>query len=365
MRKPYLEAQKSQHGRSVLASLPIFYPKPLFTAMNICVAEVWGPPGQPHNAEMGRIQTYVCPVVRNALAFLAGDGARVADGAFFPHTCDSIQGLATVLPDLGGWDRPVIHFLHPKGPRRESTLVYLDAELRKLAQNLERFTGRELSPERLRWAIELHREIDTTTLRILSRRACLDIRDHELYTTLRKGEYLWPEDYLTELKGLEARLGEQPVQRGIPVMLSGIVPEPMSIFEHLNEAGAYVAADDYAAIGRRVVAYPDTLPDDPFKALIEIYFAAPPCSTRALTMAPRREYLLEMIRSRGVKGVIFHTVTFCEPELFDLPILKSNIARLGTPMLHLESELEPTLSGQTITRLEAFVEMASSDRSKA
>ena len=101
MRTRYLATQKSQRGRKLMACLPIFYPKPILTAMNICVAEVWGPPGQSRDAEMGRIQTYVCPIVRNALAFLAGGGAQLVDGLLFPHTCDSIQGLATVLPDLG------------------------------------------------------------------------------------------------------------------------------------------------------------------------------------------------------------------------------------------------------------------------
>jgi benzoyl-CoA reductase/2-hydroxyglutaryl-CoA dehydratase subunit BcrC/BadD/HgdB len=345
--------------------MPIFYPKPLLTAMNICVAEVWGPPGQTHDAEMGRIQTYVCPIVRNALAFLAGGGAELVDGLLFPHTCDSIQGLATVLPDLGGWTKPVVHFIHPRGPRRESTVAYLNKEFRSFATDLEAFTGKSLDPARLGWALDLHKQIDLLTAKLLSRRAYLDLDDLTFYQALRKGEYLWPEDYLEELKGLEARLSDKVVQKGVPLMITGIVPEPMSLFENLSEAGAYIAADDYAAIGRRVLAYPDTLPNDPFEALVESYFTAPPCSTRALTINLRRDYLSGLLKSSGAKGVIIHNIKFCEPELYDIPLLKKRFAELNIPVLYMESELEPELSGQSVTRLEAFVEMASSDRSNS
>ena len=50
---------------------------------------------------------------------------------------------------------------------------------------------------------------------------------------------------------------------------------------------------------------------------------------------------------------------FCEPELFDVPAIRDTFARVGLPTLYLETELETALSGQTVTRLEAFVEMLS------
>jgi len=137
----------------------------------------------------------------------------------------------------------------------------------------------------------------------------------------------------------------------------------MNTFRHLSESGAYVAADDYAAVGRRVLCYPDTPPSDPFQTLLETYFTAPPCSTRAASISRRREYLAGLIAAGGARGVIFHTVKSCEPELFDVPLLKKHFAKLNVPSLLVESELESELSGHTAARLEAFVETASSVRS--
>jgi len=87
-REPYIQRQRSEHGRKAVAVLPVHYPKELLTALDLLAVEVWGPPGAPRGDAAGRIQTYVCAVVRNALGFLASGGADGVDAALFPHTCD-------------------------------------------------------------------------------------------------------------------------------------------------------------------------------------------------------------------------------------------------------------------------------------
>ena len=58
-----------------------------------------------------------------------------------------------------------------------------------------------------------------------------------------------------------------------------------------------------------------------------------------------------------MRGVVIHVVKFCEPELFDVPVIQRTFTERGLPVLSLEGELERQLSGQAVTRLEAFVEM--------
>ena len=167
-REPYIRRQREEHGRRSVAVLPVHYPKELLTALDLLAVEVWGPPGAPRSDAAGRIQAYVCSVVRNALAFLASGGADAVDAALFPHTCDSIQQLATLASDFGGWKKPTLTFLHPKDPGRPSARRFLAEELRALATRLEEVAGRKLEPARLAAAIALHDEID------LHRAALLD-----------------------------------------------------------------------------------------------------------------------------------------------------------------------------------------------
>ncbi len=360
-RNQYIARQRQAHGRRAVAVLPIHYPKELLTALDLLAVELWGPPGPPRGDAAGRIQSYVCSLARNALAFLAAGGADAVDGVLFPHTCDSIQGLATLATDFGGWGKARFTFLHPKGPPRESSRAYLAAELRSLARELEALAGRRLEPSRLDWAIRLHRQIDESRAALLDARPRLAVSDAELYALLRRGEWLWPEEHLAELREARARFPEGPVRPGVPVLVSGYVPEPAAFLEVLGRAGAYVAADDYAAVGRRVVrAAPE--PDDPWQALEERAWAAPPCPTRSADAAERVRHLQALLDRSGARGAILHLVKFCEPELFDVPAIRGAFAARGIPVLLLEGELEAGLSGQAVTRIEAFAEMLSGGR---
>jgi benzoyl-CoA reductase/2-hydroxyglutaryl-CoA dehydratase subunit BcrC/BadD/HgdB len=364
MRKAYIREQQSR-GRTVVAVLPVHYPKEILTAAGVLAVEMWGPPGPPRHPSAGRLQTYVCAVGRNALAFLAGGHADLVDAVLFPHTCDTIQGLATLLPDLGGWSKPVLRFQHPKGDDRESARRYLRAELERFAGEVGRLAGAPLTAEALSRAVALHAEVDRARAALLARRASLDLSDRALYDLLRRGEFLWPEDHLVELRRAQARLGPSPVQRGLPLLVTGYVPEPMSLLDCLAEVGAFIAADDWAATGRRAPPRPEPLPGDPFQALVEKAFAGAPCTTRGASRARRLAHLDALRERSGALGVLAHVPKFCEPELFDLPALRRHLGERDVPLLVLETELEAELPAQARTRLEAFAEMVSARRARA
>jgi benzoyl-CoA reductase/2-hydroxyglutaryl-CoA dehydratase subunit BcrC/BadD/HgdB len=363
-RNAYLAEQRQRFGRKAIAVLPVHYPKELLTALDLVAVELWGPPGPPRGDAAGRLQSYVCAVARNALAFLASGRADAADAVLFPHTCDTIQGLATVAADFGGWTKPSFTFLHPKGPSRPSARAFLDAELRALARRLEAFSGLALGPERLAAAIDLHEEVDAERARLLDARARLPLDDRALYALLRRGEWLWPADHLAELRAAARTLADGPVQRGVPVLVTGYVPEPPELLDALAAAGAWVAADDYAAVGRRVVRG-ETAGDDPWTRLAERAWAAPPCPTRSADQGARVDHVVRLLERSGARGAVIHVQKFCEPELFDVPALRAAFAARGVPVLVLEGELEAELSGQVVTRIEAFVELLSTSEGRA
>lgn len=356
-RATYVREMRAAHGRRSLAVLPVHYPREVLTALDLLAVELWGPPGPPRGEEAGRVQSYVCAVVRNALAFLSSGGADAVDGALFPHTCDSLQGLATEAVDFGGWGKPAFVFQHPRGADRPSARRYLEAELRSLGRKLEGLTGQTLTPERLRAAIALHDEVDACRAALLDGRSRLAASDTELYALLRRGEWQWPADHLAELRQARAALREAPVQRGVPLLVTGYVPEPAGLLATLNGAGAFVAADDYAAVGRRVVRRPGPADPDPWTDLVERTLAYPPCPTRGIDQGTRMRHLVGLAERSGARGVLVHVQKFCEPELFDVPVIRRTFAERGLPVLVLEGELERELSGQVETRLEAFVEL--------
>jgi benzoyl-CoA reductase/2-hydroxyglutaryl-CoA dehydratase subunit BcrC/BadD/HgdB len=353
VRREYIVRQ----GRPSLAVLPVVYPKELLTALGVLAVELWGPPGPPRGDAAGRLQTYVCAVARNALAFLQAGHADTVDGLLVPHTCDSLQGLATLLTDLGGWPKPVLVFQHPRGGDRPSARRFAEAELRGLAGSVEAIAGRRLEPERLAWALRLHARIDALRAALLDRRPGLPLDDTERYALLRRGEWLWPEEHLAELEAAAARPSPAHAAPGIPILVTGYVPEPAGLLSALNGAGAYVAADDYAAVGRRVSRAPLAEGGDPWAVLVDRYFALPPCPTRGADQGARMSHLEALLERSGARGVLVHVQKFCEPELFDVPAIRRTFAARGVPVVVVEGELEREPSAQAETRIEAFVEM--------
>ncbi|MEA3332494.1 MAG: 2-hydroxyacyl-CoA dehydratase family protein, partial [Pseudomonadota bacterium] len=98
-RKEVIEDIKNR-GEWVAAVLPIHYSRALLRSFSIYPVEVWGPPKVDVSLGGAHLQPYVCSIVHNALSFLKMGGLNAADLIMIPHTCDSLQGLTSVLIDL-------------------------------------------------------------------------------------------------------------------------------------------------------------------------------------------------------------------------------------------------------------------------
>ncbi len=336
------------------AVLPIHYPRALLRAFGFLPVEVWGPPRVDAACGAQHLQPYVCSIVRNALSFLQSGGLDVADLIVVPHTCDSLQGLGSILIDFIRPGQPVLPLYLPRG-KRASDALFLAGELRSLYVRLKELTQRAPSENELMAAIRREEEADALLAELHCRRQTLPLTQIELYRLIRAREYL-PAEAFCDLAGpVLAQAAEKPPNGGTPILLSGIVPEPMALFEVLDQMGGLVVADDLACCGRRL--YPPGAGDEPFARLAGSLLGAPPDSTRGSSVRERLDHLLRQIEVSGAKGVVFYEVKFCEPELFYLPALRGGLRQAGIPSLSIEVDLNEPFSQQAETRLAAFLEM--------
>lgn len=351
-----LEVARAQHERGglVAAVLPIHYPRALLRAFNVLPIEVWGPPNVDATRAASHLQPYVCSIVRNALAFLETGGLQVADLLIVPHACDSLQGLGSILIDFVRPRQPVLPFYMPRTRAAEGA-AFLADELRALYRRLAEVTGMAPSEADVIQSIRDEEAVDALVRRILERRSTLPLTTFGFYRLIRSREFL-PLDSFAELA--EAILAMSPIGTQpprIPIMISGIVPEPMDMLRAVDALGAFVVADDLACSGRRL--YPAGTSQDPFGRLAESLLGGPPDPTRGSSIQDRLDHLLRLAESTGARGVVFHDVKFCEPELFDLPALRRGLRESGLPSIAVEVDLNDPLSHQARTRLEAFLEM--------
>jgi len=345
------------HGGNVAAVLPIHYPRALLRAFDILPVEVWGPPRVDPTQGSAHLQPYVCSIVRNALAYLLDGKLDVADFIVVPHTCDSLQGFASILIDFVKPTQPVLPIYVPRG-RRMSDLYFLRDEFKSLYHTLANLTQRQPSDADLLSAIEREEQADHLLAQLHQNRQTIALSQFDLYRLIRAREYL-PAETFIEIVGAILAVAHnghaQGVPRQTPILLSGIVPEPLTLFDALTQMNAYVVADDFAACGRRL--YPPGSREDLFERMAERILLAPPDSTRGSPMEERLEHLVTLAQTTGARGIVFYDVKFCEPELFYLPVLREGLQRANLPSVVIEFDLNDGLTQQTQTRLEAFVEM--------
>ncbi len=356
-----IRAYQARGGR-IAAVLPIHYSRALLRAFDILPVEVWGPPQVDATRGSAHLQPYVCSIVRNALAYLLSGGLDIADLIVVPHTCDSLQGFASILLDFVHPAQPVLPIYLPRG-NRESDIAFLVDEFKSRYRRLAEITNRAPSDAELMESNARDETADARLAELHSRRTDLSLTQIEFYRLARSREYLPAETFVdlvgATLRGCPALVGNHtgwPIpNHRIPILLSGIVPEPMAIFDALDKMGAVVVADDFACGGRRLYAAGRS--DDPYRRMAERILAAPPDSTRGSAIQDRLTHLVRLARESGAKGVVFYVVKFCEPELFYLPTLRRGLQQVGIPSLTIEVDLNDPLSQQVLTRLEAFVEM--------
>jgi len=355
-RSEIIRAQQKRGGRTA-AVLPIHYPRAILRAFDILPLEVWGPPGVDVSYGAAHLQPYVCSIVRNALSFLQTGGLAAVDMIVVPHACDSLQGLGSLLIDFTHPRQPVIPLYLPRD-RRASDVEFLANEFRSMYRRLEEITGRSPSTAELMENIRREEAADELLAQLHQQRRRLPLSDLEFYHLIRTREYLPAETFSERARAALADIHPSRAMKerpGIPIILSGIVPEPMSLFESLAKAGGTVAADDLACCGRRL--YPRGTDDDPFVHLAQSLLEAPPDSTRGHPIQARLDHLIKLTRASGAKGIVFYNVKFCEPELFDLPMLRQGLQKAGIPTTTVEMDVNDPLPQQTLTRLEAFLEM--------
>ncbi len=354
-RREICDKFKASGGR-IAAVLPIHYPRALLRSFDFLPVEVWGPPHVDVSYGGAHLQPYVCSVVHNALSFIKTGGLDVTDLIIVPHACDSLQGLGSILIDFVRPKQPVLPFYLPRGRRRED-LDFLKDEIRSLYVKLSNITGKRPDRDTMMMRIEIEELADLKLHQIYESRirneSVRSMSNYEFYKIIRSREFLPAEDFIKIAD--EISNASEAGDDGIPVILSGIVPEPMEILNAIEEAGGKVIADDLACCGRRL--YSPGVSDDPIERMAETIMNAPPDVTRGSLIEERFEHLKNLSEKTGARGIIFYTVKFCEPELFDLPELRDLLKKSGIPSVHVEIDIGDPLPHQTITRLTAFLEV--------
>ncbi len=327
---------------------------------------------------------FTSPVVPFELAFALGYSPSLilplglpisrAEGLLPRNFCAYLKLLAATLIQENRWEKVVV-LIEDESHRRffdvlrealPGRVLAFELPLRKdelgarrlafLFHTLAEQLGQSFNPDALKEAISIGNEL---------RRALREVKelwvngslDSLSYWDLRIRAFTSSPSETIKLVGeirSACQSGHDP-RPGI-MLASGLIAKS-ALIELIERESFRVVAED-SDLGDRYpleeVPVGESVEENLFN-LARAYLRKPP-SPRDMDPAGRLSFYERLIETRGVQGVIFSYYKFCDPALAEYPFIASHLRRKGIPCLLIEEE-EEALSGQNVTRVQAFLEM--------
>ena len=180
---------------------------------------------------------------------------------------------------------------------------------------------------------------------------------------LKAGYFMEKPEYIAKLNELNEELKALPESKwdGVKIVTSGIIcdnPVLLKIFDDNNIA---IATDDVAHESRtiRVDAAED---GDPMMALAK-QFADEDYDVllydEASSKNRRGEFVANLVKESGAKGLVLFMQQFCDPEEMEYPYLKKALDDAGIPHIKLGIDQQMRDFGQASTAIQAFADVLS------
>jgi benzoyl-CoA reductase/2-hydroxyglutaryl-CoA dehydratase subunit BcrC/BadD/HgdB len=302
----------------------------------------------------------LCPHVKRVLDRALAQDLPQLSAMVFLNSCDAMRRLTDAWKRVRPHDRTIILDL-PTTADERSALFFAD-ELARLTHALAEWSGRLVTETEITTSIDRYNELS---------QLLAQLRNRMQQGQLPGGSARLQEIYnLAATKPLEASLDVvqkmaaetksfSAVNLGTPVFLFGnIMPDPQA-FSLFESSGARIVGDDFCTGTRQFSPIEFSQETSVFLRLAKSSLDQPLC---ARTFVPRQPgklaaAIFEEAQASGARGVIGHTLKFCDPYLSRLPMVRQKLKDANLPLLLLEGDCTLRSIEQQRTRIEAFIEM--------
>jgi len=360
-RKSIAQAWKNNGGK-VVGTFNSLIPEELICAAGILPIEIISLDKSIANSRK-YLPEFLCPYLKDCLEqALAGD-LEYLDGAAVSHACESLRGFYGVWRKNAGLPEPF--FLQIPATAGEGAKHYFIQELRLFGKYLEGIAGKPITTDALHRAIEEANENRQMLKRLYTAREQKGspISGSDVVNVIKARLVLPIARHTDMLKEYLDRVDAAPVdaerdERVRLTIIGNCVLESAAVSQAAEEAGARVVADNLC-YGLRLCW--ETVDDagDPMDAIARHYLTKIPCPGK-FPMETLANKLSDIVVKSGSEGMIWIIDKFCDPYLFQYPMLLDAIREKEIKLLSLEDgDIKNT--GRLKLKLEAFVEMIQSD----
>ena len=356
-RHDYARQWLAKNDGAVVGCFCSYVPEELIYAAGLLPVRVLGS-HEPQDVTEPHIFGMFCPFCRDVLAQGLKGRYDYLSGIVLAQSCLHLRQAFTSWRNHVPADYQFYLYM-PNKLQTEHARAYHSGELAKFRKSLERWTGRTITDEKLRGAVDLCNE---------NRRLM-----HEVYD-LRKGPnpaltgleamvmvassfFVDKQEHNAELKRVLPQLQSRQLDRetGGRLMIVGSENDDTEFVRMVESVGSTVVVDDHCT-GSRYFWNLTPSTGDVLQDVADRYIDRPPCPTKDWEERRRFPHILNLVREFNVDGAILIQQKFCDPHECDMVPLKEFLNGNGCPTLFLEFDVTVPV-GQMRIRVEAFLEM--------
>lgn len=302
-----------------------------------------------------------CSLARSNLELAIGHQGDFFDGFVLSQVCDTTQHLCDI------WKREFPHhyfenFLVPRQVARDSARAWYAEECRRLRGALSRYTGREITDEDLEESFRIYNENRALLRRLyaIKEEAPAVMTNREFFDAVKATFFMAKEEHNRFLKEVVEWAEQEKDRRTdgdgyVKVIMAGIVVEPPSLYDMLDEVKGTIVGDTLCTASRYI--YHDVeMEGNPAEALADRHMRKPFFSPINADVEQIYTDLLTLYRRKKAAAIVYCHIKYCESQDYDLPDSKAAMREEGIPFLELETEYQSTHLSQMRTRVQAFSE---------
>lgn len=303
----------------------------------------------------------LCPHVKRVLdRALENDLPEDLAGMVFMNSCDAMRRLADAWMEVRPKDRVIL--LDLPTTHEKTAVNFFSGELSRLSKTLAQWSGNPVTEEQVTLSVDQYNELSNLV--------------NQMNDLLNEGKLAGSGGRMQELINLATSLpvekaldlfqteitkaeSNSPLKNGLPVFLFGnVMPDP-EFFSLFESCGVHIAGNDFCTGTRMFPSMRVAKNQSVLMQLSRHILEKPPCARSFDPANPGSlaESVYEKATACGARGIIGHSLKFCDPYLARLPMVRDKLQGTDIPLLLLEGDCTLRSIGQQRTRIEAFVEM--------
>lgn len=343
-------------GKKAVACAPVYTPEEIIHSMDMVPFGVWGADMELKESKR-YFPAFICSIAQSVLELGVGGEYEGVSAMVIPNLCDSLKSLGQNWK-YGVSGIPLIPMNYPQNRKIKPGIGFTKASYERVIKDLEEITGHQFDDHSLENSSEIYNK-HNAVMREISKL----LGDYPSITASQRNDifksayFMLKEQHTLLVKELIEELKKMPKEENkkIQVVTSGILADNPSLLSIFDENNLQIVGDDIAHESRQYRV--DTKPADTALEALAIKFAEMDyCSVLYDVDKKRADYIVNMAKDRGAKGILMVMTKFCDPEEFDYVIIKKACDAASLHCIQIEVDRQMVNYEQAKTMIQTFKE---------